>query len=142
MTMTNKRYLLDTNILIDFVKEVPSVVEKILQVGTHQCCMSVISLHELYYGAQLTRENKEEYYFQELEKINTLLEYFTVLNLNTHGEEYAHIKYALRKKGKPVDEFDMLIAAHAIAEGLIIVTDNLKHFQNMPDVKVENWMKR
>ena len=96
--MTNKRYLLDTNILIDFVKEVPSVVEKILQVGTHQCCMSVISLHELYYGAQLARENKEEFYFQELEKINLLLEYFTVLNLNTHGEEYAHIKYTLRKK--------------------------------------------
>ena len=140
--MTNKRYLLDTNILIDFVKEVPSVVEKIILVGTRQCCISVISLHELYYGAQLARENKEEFYFQELEKINTLLEYFTVLNLNTHGEEYAHIKYALRKKGKPVDEFDMLIAAHAIAEGLIIVTDNLKHFQDMPDVKVENWMKR
>ena len=140
--MTNKQYLLDTNILIDFVKEVPSVVEEILQVGTHQCCMSVISLHELYYGAQLARENKDEYYFQELEKINTLLEYFTVLNLNTHGEEYAFIKYALRKKGKPVDEFDMLIAAQAVAEGLTIVTDNLKHFQNMPNVKVENWMER
>ena len=69
--MTNKRYLLDTNILIDFVKEVPSVVEKILQVGTHQCCMSVISLHELYYGAQLARENKEEFYFHELEATAT-----------------------------------------------------------------------
>jgi predicted nucleic acid-binding protein len=41
--------------------------------------------------------------------------YFTVLKLNARGEEYAHIKYALRKKGKPVDEFDMLIAAHAVA---------------------------
>jgi tRNA(fMet)-specific endonuclease VapC len=140
--MTNRQYLLDTNILIDFLKEVPSVVEKILQVGTQQCCISVLSLHELYYGAQLAREKREDYYFQEIDKICTLLEYFEVLNLNTHGKEYAHIKYVLRKKGKPVDEFDMLIAAHAISEGLTVVTDNLKHFKNMPDVKVENWMER
>lgn len=140
--MTNKKYLLDTNILIDFLNEVPSVVEKIILVGTRQCCISVISLHELYYGAQLAREKKEEYYYKELEKINTLLEYFKVLTLKTKGEEYAHIKYLLRKKGKPVDEFDMLIAAHAVSEGLTVVTDNLKHFQNMPDVKVENWLER
>ncbi len=138
----NKKYLLDTNILIDFLKEVPSVVEHILQVGTHQCCLSVISLHELYFGAYLAKEKKEDYYLRELEKINTLLEYFTVLNLETKGEEYARIKYALQKKGKPVDEFDMVIAGHALNKGLIIVTDNLKHFENMPDVKVENWMER
>ena len=140
--MTNKQYLLDTNILIDFLKEIPSVVEKILQIGTHNCCISVLSLHELYYGAQLAREKSEDYFFQELEKINTLLEYFEVLNLKTHGKEYAHIKYVLRKKEKPVDEIDMLIAAHAVSKGLTVVTDNLKHFKNMPDVKVENWMER
>lgn len=57
--MTNKQYLLDTNILIDFLKEVPSVVEKILQIGTHHCCISVLSLHELYYGHFLP-ERKEK----------------------------------------------------------------------------------
>lgn len=69
-----------------------------------------------------------------------LLEHFTVLSLETRGDTYARIKYALRKKGKPVDEFDMLIAGHALSEGLTIVTDNIKHFENMPDVKVENWV--
>ena len=140
--MTEKKYLLDTNILIDFLDEAPSVVEHVLSVGTQRCCISVISLHELYYGANLAREKKEEYYFKELEKINTLLEYFTVVDLTAHGEEYARIKYALRKKGKPVDEFDMLIASQALAKGLIVVTDNLRHFENMPDVRVENWMLR
>lgn len=62
--------------------------------------------------------------------------------LETKGEEYARIKYALRKKGKPVDEFDMVIAGHALSEGLTVVTDNLKHFENMPDVKVVNWLDR
>ena len=140
--MKTKQYLLDTNILIDFIKEVPSVVEHILQVGTHRCCMSVIFLHELYIGAYLAGEKKEEYYAREIERINTLLQYFTVLDLDARGEEYARIKYMLRKKGKPVDEFDMVIAGHAVYAGLTVVTDNLKHFENMPDVKVENWMER
>ena len=140
--MKTKQYLLDTNILIDFLNEVPSVVEHILHVGTQQCCISVISLHELYYGAHLAGEKKAENFARELEKINTLLEYFTVLDLKTRGEEYARIKYALKKKGKPVDEFDMVIAGHALSEGLTVVTDNIKHFEHMPDVKVENWMER
>ena len=138
----NSQYLLDTNILIDFLNEVPSVVEHILQVGTHRCFISVISLHELYFGAYLAGEKKEDYYRRELEKINTLREYFTILDLDAKGEEYARIKAVLRKKGKPVDEFDMVIAGHALSMGMTIVTDNVKHFENMPDVKVENWMER
>ena len=135
----NRKYLLDTNTLIDFLNEVPTVVNHILEVGTHQCCIYVISLHELYYGAYLAREKKEDYFMRELEKINILLEYFTVLDLKTNGEEYARIKYELRKKGKPVDEFDMVIAGQAASEGLTVVTDNIKHFENMPDVRIENW---
>lgn len=138
--MQSKKYLLDTNTLIDFMDGVPAVVGHVLQVGTRQCCMSVVSLHELYFGAYLAKEKKEEYFDREIKRINMLLEHFTVLSLETRGDTYARIKYALRKKGKPVDEFDMLIAGHALSEGLTIVTDNIKHFENMPDVKVENWV--
>lgn len=137
----NKKYLLDTNILIDFLDEVPSVVKHVLQVGTRRCCLSVISLHELYYGAYLAKEKKEEYYDKEIRKIKKLVEHFTVLSLETKGEHYGKIKYALRKKGKPVDEFDMVIASQALNEGLTVVTDNLKHFENMPGVNVVNWME-
>ena len=65
-----------------------------------------------------------------------------VLPLDTQGEEYAQIKHALKQKGRPVDEFDMIIASQAVSEGLTVVTDNLKHFENMPNVKTENWMVR
>ena len=140
--MKNKQYLLDTNILIDFMDGAPAVVSHVLQVGTQRCCMSVISLHELYFGAYLAKERKAEYYDREIMKINILLEHFTVLPLDATGAAYGRIKYALRKKGKPVDEFDMVIAGQAVSEGLTVVTDNLRHFENMPDVKVENWMVR
>ena len=138
--MKSKKYLLDTNVLIDFLDGVPSVVEHVLNVGTKKCCISVISLHELYYGAYLAKEKKEEYFEKETMKINKLLEYFTLLPLGTKGMAYGRIKSALRKKGKPVDEFDMVIAGQALSEGLTVVTDNIKHFENMPDVKIENWM--
>ena len=111
-----------------------------MRVGTKQCCISVISLHELFYGAHLAKERKEEYFEKELKKINILLDYFTVLPLKTNGEIYWHIKYELKKKGKPVDEFDMVIASHAVSEGLTVVTDNIKHFENMPNVKVVKWI--
>jgi tRNA(fMet)-specific endonuclease VapC len=140
MKAKNKKYLLDTNILIDFMSGIPVVTENVLKAGTQQCCMSVISLHELYYGACLAREKKEEYYEMEIKKINKLLEYFMVLPVIARGEEYARIKYTLKQKGKPVDEFDMIIAGQALSEGLTIVTDNMKHFENMPDIKTVNWM--
>ena len=66
--MKNRQYLLDTNILIDFLDGVPSVVEHVLKVGTLQCCISVISMHELYYGAYLAKDRKEEYFEKELQK--------------------------------------------------------------------------
>ena len=72
---------------------------------------------------------KEEYFEKELKKISILLDYFTVLPLKTNGEIYGHIKYELKKKGKPVDEFDMVIASHAVSEGLtlgLIISNTLR----------------
>lgn len=140
--MNNKLYLLDTNVLIDFIDGVDTVIEHVLNVGVRSCCMSVISLHELYFGAQLARERKEEFYDKEMKKISKLQEYFTVLPLEKGGELYGHIKYVLRKKGKMADEFDMLIASQALCEGLTVVTDNVKHFENIPNLNIENWTER
>ena len=49
--MNSKQYILDTNILIDILNDIPVVMEKLERVGIDKCCMSTISLHELYYGA-------------------------------------------------------------------------------------------
>ena len=138
--MDNIKYLLDTNTLIDFMDGIPSVVDNVLKVGTRQCCISVISLHELFFGAYLAREKKTEYFENEIKKINKLIEYFAVLPLADSSNRYGYIKYALRKKGKTVDDFDLIIAAQAYNEGLIVVTDNMKHFEDIPDIKAENWM--
>jgi len=53
MVMTSKQYLLDTNILIDILNSIPKVMENLERVGIQRCCMSTISLHELYWGVRL-----------------------------------------------------------------------------------------
>lgn len=140
--MENKQYLLDTNILIEFMDGNPSVVEHVLSAGIDHCCMSVVSLHELYFGAYYAKTKKEEYYEKEIKRINKLLERFTVIPLPERADGYGQIKMTLRLMGKPADEFDMIIGGQALAMGLIVVTDNVKHFEPMPDLKVENWVIR
>lgn len=142
MAMKNRQYLLDTNVLIEFMEGTPSVVQHVLKVGASKCSMSVISLHELYYGAYLAKDRKKEYYEKEIKKINKLLENITVLDLSTRGEEYGRIKHTLKSKGQMIDEFDMLIAGHAIYEGLTVVTDNTDHFGRIEGLNIENWMER
>ena len=142
MPVKNKQYLLDTNILIDILNGNPEVMEKLAHVGTQKCCMSTISLHELYYGAQLAREKKEEYFIKEMNKISRLLEDIDVHPLAADGKDYAEIKYLLKEQGNMIDDFDIVIAGQAISEGLIVVTDNIKHFNRIEGLKVENWIQR
>ena len=140
--MTSKQYLLDTNILIDILNDSPTVMEKLERVGIHRCCMSVISLHELYYGAQLAREKKEEFFVKEMNKISRLIEDIDVHPLAADGKDYANIKHLLKEQGNMIDDFDIVIAGQAISEGLIVVTDNVKHFGRIEGLKLENWMER
>ena len=117
-------------------------MKNLTRVGTLKCCMSTISLHELYYGAQLAREKKEEYFIKEMNKISRLLRDIDVHPLAADGTDYAKIKHLLKEQGNMIDDFDIVIAGQAISEGLTVVTDNIKHFNRIPGLKVENWMER
>ncbi len=137
--MDNKVYLLDTNILIELIHENRNVIQQILKVGLNNCCMSVISLHELYYGAYNIKKQSEKYFQQEMQRINMLRQRFQVLPLPEEADEYGKIKTELIKKGRGVDEFDMIIGGQAISNQMIVVTDNEKHFNRMSGLTVENW---
>lgn len=139
---TDKKYLLDTNILIEFNWGTPSVVDKILKVGIDACCISVISLYELYYGAYYAKSKKEEYFEREMMFIEKLMQRFSVLSLPVKADCYGELKNVLRQRGELVDEFDMIIAGQALDDELILVTDNVKHFNRIPDLKIENWLTR
>ena len=135
--MKKRTYLLDTNTLIEIARRNMRVMKHLEKVGLERCCISVISLYELYFGAY---NAPEPYVAQELASVNMMRQQFGVLPLPMNGDEYGSIKAKLLKNGEMIDEFDILIAATAIKEKMIVVTDNIKHFSRIQGIKIENWV--
>lgn len=132
-----EKYLLDTNICIFFLKGKYNLNMKLKQVGLQNCCISEITLAELKYGAECSdrvSENKEM--IDGLTKELTILPIFNALNI------YAKEKARLRKSGKMLDDFDLLIGATANANNLILVTENERHMERISKIKIENWITR
>lgn len=99
--------------------------------------MSIITLYELTFGAYYSKQED-----QEVPKVRQFVEHFPIVSLLDSVEEYAIIKTQLRSSGILIDEFDLLIAATALSGDYVLVTDNVKHFQRITDLKIENWIKR
>ena len=74
--------------------------------------------------------------------IDEFIPKFTILPVYNSLDIYAKEKARLRKAGLIIDDFDLLIGATAIAQGYILVTDNVKDFNIMNSIKIENWMIR
>ena len=135
--MTNLRYLLDTNILSDLIKQPGgNAAKKIAGLESEDlCCTSVIVACELRYGAQKKDSSALT------TKVNQLLETISVLPLKQNVEShYAMLRVMLERAGTPIGSNDLLIASHANALGLILVTGNIKEFSRIPDLVIENWL--
>lgn len=134
MMSTHNIYLLDTCICIALLKKSPSVIQRLREVGTHNCKISDITLAELYFGAFKSGNEK---HFNDVSEISKLFKKFPIQYMRKYGE----IRWELERQGLRIGDMDMFIAATAIEEELILVTDNIKHFSRIPGLKVENWME-
>lgn len=128
-------YLLDTNIIIYSLKGNQTVQENLQMRRNDSLCISVISLMELYYGAY-----KSQRVESNLAKVKTIEKTLKVIQA---GEEivelFGMLKAQLEAKGQSVDDFDLVIASTALAHNLILVTNNIRHFQKIEGLKLENW---
>ncbi len=131
---THGKYLLDTCICIALIKEKPNVVAHIREVGIDECKISDVTIAELFFGAFKSGRKK---HFDDVIDIVNLFEQYPIRSLKKYGE----IRWILEKKGKPIGDMDMLIAATALEENLIVVTGNVDHFSRIPGLKIENWME-
>ena len=104
------QYLLDTNILIEFIHKNITVTDHLRKVGTENCAISVISIEELYFGAYNAPLRYRE---QELEHIIALRQRFKVLPLPEDADDFGRVKAELVKRGLIIDDFDISIAATA-----------------------------
>ena len=130
------RYMLDTNICIYYInKKPPHIMEKVQQYMLDGICISAITLAELEHGVA-----KSAYPKQNADKLAQFLSIFAVLSFDGEAATaYGIIQADLQRKGTPISPMDTLISAHARAEGLKLVTNNLREFERVEGLVLENW---
>lgn len=131
------KYLLDTNICIHFFRGKFNLYEKISQVGLVTCAISEITLAELVYGAENSNNLKKN-----IELIDELTEHITIIPIFDSIKIYGKEKARLRKLGTMISDFDLLIGCTAVEKELIMVTENVREFERINNISIENWLKR
>ncbi len=129
------RYLLDTNIVSDLVRDPRgAVARRIARTGDEAVCTSIVVACELRYGAAKKGSPRLT------DQLESILQALAVLPLEAGADRhYGEIRAHLERLGRPIGANDLLIAAHARAAGLRLVTRNLDEFSRVPGLKVTNW---
>lgn len=131
------KFLLDTNICIYALKnKPPEVLERLRAVGADAVAISVITMLEIRQGAEKSQHPKKTH-----KRLDPFLAPLTILPFDEEAaSEGARIRAHLERQGTPIGDLDSLIAAHAIARGLTLVTNNLREFNRVPGLRTENWV--
>lgn len=132
-------YLLDTNICIYIIKRKPPEVLEILKTkSNHEIFVSSITVAELEYGVAKSNSPQKN-------KI-ALIEFLSIFNIlpfdDNDAVEFGLIKAEMSKQGNLIGPMDLLIAAQAKAKNLILVTNNLKEFERINTIRIENWVDK
>jgi tRNA(fMet)-specific endonuclease VapC len=133
-----KPYMLDTNIVSYFIKGTNLLlyqrVKQVLQ--DHNAVISAVTRAELRYGQALMAASDKR-----RERIDLFLDDTPALPWTAAAADfYGQLKTQLRQQGTPIGELDTQIAAQALAEQLVFVTHNTKHFENVMGLKMEDWV--
>ena len=131
-----KQYLLDTDVCIEIIKHNERVLDKVEAVGEENCFVTDITVAELFYGA--AKSGRPEHF----DDVDTILQSFDIMPLLPSLRLYGENKALLENNGRMIGEFDLLIGSCATYHDLIVVTSNLKHFDHIPDIKLEDWAQK
>lgn len=124
-------YLIDSDVLINFLKGEPDAVKTIKKLQKQPLYVSIISVGEILVRLLEAKNKKKLTSFKEL------LKTLTVVNVDFMViEKFASVRKLLRKKGMLIDNFDLLIASTCLAYDLYLVTRNTSHFRRVPDLKM------
>lgn len=132
------RYLLDTNICIYIAKRrPPEVLRRFENLQAGEVAMSLITYGELIFGAEKSQSSQ-----RTLATLSALVELIPVLPIpEAAATHYGEIRAILEKAGTPIGANDLWIAAHALAEHTILVSNNLREFKRVPELIAENWIE-
>ena len=132
------KYMLDTNICIYAMKhKPPEAIKNFLMHDPDDMCISAITYGELMHGVE-----KSQAVERNRVAVTLFLSSIDILSFDHYAaEEYGNVRADLERKGTPIGPMDMLIAAHARSEGLILVTNNTREFFRVEDLEVEDLTK-
>ncbi len=128
------KYLIDTNICIYFIKGKFNLLEKFESAGIQNCFISEITLAELKFGVANSEQPD-----RNQKNLDAFLTGVTVIPIFHALDFYAKEKSRLRRSGKPIDDFDLLIGATAVTHQLVMVTNNTEHFKRIKGIEIQNW---
>lgn len=130
----SKRFMLDTDTVSFALRGEGHVAERLLAHRPSELCLSAITLAELSYGAEAKRSKK----LRRL--IDTFVGSVPMVPFDAQAaSRFGPVAAALARAGTPIGGFDTLIAAHALAMRLTLVTNNTQHFSRVSGLAVENW---
>ncbi len=129
------RYLLDTDTCIYVINvRPPSVLDRFLAHEKDGIGVSAVTVGELYFGVRKSGSRRN---------LLALEKFLSPLVVADYGRDaataYGELRAALAKKGTPIGPLDTQIAAHALALGVILVSNNLREFKRVPKLRLENW---
>jgi len=133
------KYLLDTNTCIYVInKKPPSAVNRIRSKQPDEVSLSTITIAELEYGVY-----RSKHVDQNRIALLEFLVPFAILDFDHSAAElYGSIRAALEGKGTPIGPMDLLLAAHAMSQQLILVTNNEREFRRVIGLQIENWIRK
>lgn len=131
------KYLLDTNICIHFFRGKFNIHDKLTEIGVENCAISEITLAELVFGAEKSNNPKKNH-----KLIDNFISLITIIPIYDAIYKYGKEKVRLQKIGKMISDFDLLIGCTALENWMIMVTENIKEFERIEKIKIENWINR
>lgn len=129
------RFMLDTNICIYTIKNRPQTVREAFNRNSGRLCISTVALAELLYGAE--KSAKPEHNLTIVESFIARLQVLPFAD--KAASHYGQLRAELERSGRVIGPYDMMIGAHARSEGLVLVSNNLREFERIPGLMLENW---
>ncbi len=134
------RYLLDTSIISDLIHkpggQVAASIARLSASERENLCTSIIVAAELRFGVEKSGSPRLT------NRVEAILETIRVLSLEPGADSfYAGLRAEIERSGTPIGANDMLIAAHALAAGCILVTDNEREFRRISGLSIQNWLR-
>jgi tRNA(fMet)-specific endonuclease VapC len=131
--------MLDSNICIYLIKRQPrKVIDKFEEIALGEIAISSVTVAELMYGVA-----KSQHQDKNRVALESFLAPLEIVDFGLKAAQYfGMVRANLKKIGAPIGAYDLMIAAHALSLDLVLVINNEREFQRIPDLIVENWVNQ